>query len=185
MPFCCEAPRESYLKSHHSRLHSAKSSWLRLQALAVVRLGTLVITEVGHRIGMFIVISEIPAASPPLTHSTADSRRFQSLCFRGQATVAFSLDRLMLLMQNQSALAVVGMRKKKLQTVGVPQGRVFSLSVFLFGLFLLILQGWHCVTQTPRHRPDCDFLRSAAPQLMSKVPTQTRTETVTRPGLNF
>lgn len=61
---CCEAPRESYLKSHHSRLHSAKSSWLRLQALAVVRLGTLVITEVGHRIAMFIAISEIPAVSP-------------------------------------------------------------------------------------------------------------------------
>lgn len=125
MLFCCEAPRESYLKSHHSRLHSAKSSWLRLHALAVVRLGTLVITEVGHRIGMFIVISEIPAVSP---FDSQHRRTLQALCFHSQATVAFSLDWLMLLMQNQSALAVGGMRLK-LQTVGVC---IFSFSFFFF-----------------------------------------------------
>lgn len=79
--FDCEAPRESYLKSHHSRLHSAKSSWLRLQALAVVSLGTLVITEVGHGIGD--VYCDF-ADTCCLSLSTRLSAVSASLCFHSQ-----------------------------------------------------------------------------------------------------
>lgn len=80
--FDCEAPRESYLKSHHSRLHSVKSSWLRLQALAVVSLGTLVITEVGHGIGD--VYCDF-ADTCCLSLSTRLSAVSVSLCFHSQA----------------------------------------------------------------------------------------------------
>lgn len=72
----------SYLKSHHSRLHSVKSSWLRLQALAVVSLGTLVITEVGHGIGD--VYCDF-ADTCCLSLSTRLSAVSVSLCFHSQA----------------------------------------------------------------------------------------------------
>lgn len=143
--FAVKLPRESYLKSHHSQLHSAKSSWLRLQALAVVKLGTLVITEVGQRIGMFIVISEVPAVSlPPSAVSVS--------VFTAKPRWPFSPDRLTLLMRNQSALAVRGRTCLKNY-----KPWVYRKGACRPFLFLLNLQGMHCL-RLARHTPNCDFL---------------------------